>query len=472
LGRCTGKASESFKMHVERLVSAASGVSHVVDDSTVAWLSRLDDVVYGKLAGVGLVAPRMRKSLGEFLDGYLAGRSDLKPNSVIVYRHTIRTLKDYFGEGRPLRGIDEAGARAWRESLGGQGLSEATIAKRTANAKVFFSVAVKRKLIAANPFSELDSRSRANRTRQRYISREDTQKLLAAAPCADWRLIISLARYAGLRCPSEILALRWTDINWADARILVTSPKTERFEGRGSREIPLFPELVEPLQDVFEQAPEGAVFVIRRYKDAVQNLRTTLLRIVRRAGLEPWPRLFQNLRASAETDLATRYPLHVATAWIGNTARIAERHYLQIPDSLYEQASRPEAAEGGKVTCHAAQKAAHEAHFQAQQAAAIVCNTKHGNPPHGVKNGDLQNTASVCASLPKQGLETKGIEPSFPRCDRGVLPLHHVPRMCLQNSIIPHIGRHATIFAGFFPTGAASMIPPRTLRRWKNLTHC
>lgn len=24
-------------------------------------------------------------------------------------------------------------------------------------------------------------------------------------------------------------------------------------------------------------------------------------------------------------------------------------------------------------------------------------------------------------------METKGIEPSFPRCDRGVLPLHHVP---------------------------------------------
>ena len=27
-------------------------------------------------------------------------------------------------------------------------------------------------------------------------------------------------------------------------------------------------------------------------------------------------------------------------------------------------------------------------------------------------------------------LETKGIEPSFPRCDRGVLPLHHVPEHC------------------------------------------
>jgi hypothetical protein len=25
-------------------------------------------------------------------------------------------------------------------------------------------------------------------------------------------------------------------------------------------------------------------------------------------------------------------------------------------------------------------------------------------------------------------METKGIEPSFPRCDRGVLPLHYVPK--------------------------------------------
>ena len=28
-------------------------------------------------------------------------------------------------------------------------------------------------------------------------------------------------------------------------------------------------------------------------------------------------------------------------------------------------------------------------------------------------------------------METKGIEPSFPRCDRGVLPLHHVPEIIL-----------------------------------------
>jgi len=49
--------------------------------------------------------------------------------------------------------------------------------------------------------------------------------------------------------------------------------------------------------------------------------------------------LFQNLRATRESELAATYPLHVVTAWIGNTARIAERHYLQVPDEFFEKAS-------------------------------------------------------------------------------------------------------------------------------------
>ncbi len=33
-------------------------------------------------------------------------------------------------------------------------------------------------------------------------------------------------------------------------------------------------------------------------------------------------------------------------------------------------------------------------------------------------------------------METKGIEPSFPRCDRGVLPLHYVPKKAVFESFI------------------------------------
>ncbi len=45
--------------------------------------------------------------------------------------------------------------------------------------------------------------------------------------------------------------------------------------------------------------------------------------------LEPWPRLLHAMRASRETELAAEYPLHVVTAWLGNTPKIALQYYLQ-----------------------------------------------------------------------------------------------------------------------------------------------
>ena len=88
----------------------------------------------------------------------------------------------------------------------------------------------------------------------------------------------------------------------------------------------------------FNIAPEGAEYVISRYRDANVNLRTHLLRILHKAGVEPWPRLFQNLRASRGTDLANTFPLHVVTAWLGNTPKVADKHYLQVTPAHFAQA--------------------------------------------------------------------------------------------------------------------------------------
>jgi len=69
------------------------------------------------------------------------------------------------------------------------------------------------------------------------------------------------------------------------------------------------------------------------------NLRTTFEKIVRRAGLEPWPRLFHALRASCETDLAREYPITTACRWIGNTVAVASRHYVQVTEEDFRRAS-------------------------------------------------------------------------------------------------------------------------------------
>ena len=45
-----------------------------------------------------------------------------------------------------------------------------------------------------------------------------------------------------------------------------------------------------------------------RLTDQTTNLRTTFMKLIARAGYEPWPRLFHNMRASCATDWAEALP--------------------------------------------------------------------------------------------------------------------------------------------------------------------
>ena len=69
--------------------------------------------------------------------------------------------------------------------------------------------------------------------------------------------------YRGGRCPSEVLRLTWDDVDWGLKRFTVTSNKTKK-QGKGSRVVPLFPELEPFLAEAFELAEEGDVYCITR----------------------------------------------------------------------------------------------------------------------------------------------------------------------------------------------------------------
>jgi len=143
-----------------------------------------------------------------------------------------------------------------------------------------------------------------------------------------------------LRPPSEPLALTWADVDWERNRLRVTSVKTACHEGHGERWIPLFPELRPHLEAAFDEAAEGAENVIVHHRDRNANLRTQLLRIVRRAGVEAWAKPFQNLRSTRETELAEKYPIHVVCKWLGNSPHVANRHYLQVTEDHFATATR------------------------------------------------------------------------------------------------------------------------------------
>jgi integrase len=113
-----------------------------------------------------------------------------------------------------------------------------------------------------------------DKSREVFISREKIERVIKSAPDCEWRLIIALARFGGLRCPSEVLSLDWRSIDWERERFTVFSRKLEHLPGGGRRLVPIFPELRPYLTEAFEAAAPGAVHVITRYRDASQNLRT------------------------------------------------------------------------------------------------------------------------------------------------------------------------------------------------------
>lgn len=406
LGDMTAKDAEQTKTRVEHILSArAAGEPFAPGLSD--WLAGIGEDLAEKLAAAGLTPPRLSSTLGAFLDGYRERRCDVKEASRTAWRTAQNRITGFFSAERNLRDITAADAEDFALHLHREEYAQATLGRTLKMAKQFFKDAVKRKLIRESPFAEIKAPGQTNRERLFNVTREMTAKLLDACPDAEWRLIVALSRYGGLRCPSEHLALGWPDVNWELNRFRVTSSKTEHHEGRAERWVPIFPELRPFLEDVFDQAQPGALHVITRYRDAKQNLRTRLLAYIRKAGLTPWPRLFQNLRATRETELAATWPAHVVCEWIGNSERIAAKHYLHLTEDDWT-------------------RAASSALQNALQRPATPSDTeRHGNPsdetePVGVCISTLLDvagrgpTSEGRKSFASKGLGTEGLEdPAF-----------------------------------------------------------
>ena len=126
--------------------------------------------------------------------------------------------------------------------------------------------------------------SQVNASRAFFVTKDVTKQIIDECPDAEWRLIVALARYGGLRTPSETFALTWNDVDWEQNRIRVRSPQTAHHPGRESRVIPLSPELRPYLEEVYDQADPG-LYVISKHRLGSLNLRTQLQRIMDRAGV-------------------------------------------------------------------------------------------------------------------------------------------------------------------------------------------
>lgn len=103
--------------------------------------------------------------------------------------------------------------------------------------------------------------------------------------------------------------------------------------------MPIFPETLPYLQQQFEDAEPKAQLVIDYPNRTETAFGNTIRRYIQRAQVKPWPKLTQNLRSSLETELVERFPIHVVTEWLGNSPRIAAKHYLQVTEDHFRTAT-------------------------------------------------------------------------------------------------------------------------------------
>jgi integrase len=398
LGKVSQRTAEAIKVKVEALVGAST-TGHV-DAETTRWISALNQQLVDRLARVGLIEERESATLQAWIDRYIANRRDVKPGTRRKYDTTRDYLIEFFGAGRCLRSITQGDADEWRLDLmqrkvakgteQERDIAENTVRKHIAVAKVFFNGAERKRLIPSNPFEDQKATIQPNPSRFYFVSRREIDLILNQCPDAEWRLIVALGRYGGLRCPSEHLALRWGDIDFERGRIHFRSPKTEHHPGGESRVIPLFPELIKPLQDVFDLAEPGTEYVITRHRDTNVNLRTQFCRIIERAGLKVWPRIFQNLRSTRQTELSESFPSHVVCDWLGNSEQVAVKHYLQVTDDHFSKA---------------VQNPVQHLHET----------PRSGSQPQLSQDGEMQGihySANSCDSVHKSKVAEAGLEPA------------------------------------------------------------
>jgi integrase len=348
LGKATPRQAKDFRDRVERLLFAKLA-RQTVDQDTARWLGELALAFHSKLIACGLVDGHRIDTVGgllkDFESSLSVGKSTLQNITVV-----LNNIREHFGKDCRLTTITSADAnvfRGWLKVHGGQyggPLASATVSRRTRRAKQVFKHAVQRGWLPLNPFEGQRRWNEVNRGKDFFVSREIIGSILNEVRNLEFRAIIVLARFGGLRCPSEILPLEWTAVNWDRQTLAVYAPKTDTH-----RVVPLFPELDEALSPLFEAAADGATKLFPRHQITGSGLDKTLERACKRAGVPFWQKPWNNMRGTRVTELQDEYPIKVAADWLGHSPVTALKHYAQVVKEHHARAVASEAREKVKL---------------------------------------------------------------------------------------------------------------------------
>lgn len=187
--------------------------------------------------------------------------------------------------------------------------------------------------------------------------------------------------------------------------MLIRSPKTEHNPGGASRVTPLFYELRPFLAACRDEADPATVYVVSEHRLGSHNLGTQLERIMEAAKVKPWPKLFQNMRSTRQTELVNAgCPEHEVCKWMGNSEKIARKHYLQHGGEHFQRVTQ------APSTPERAQNRAHFSDGKTGQLRAAIDSAVASVDSTG---GYTPSSALPCSSVHLFHVPPRGVEPRF-----------------------------------------------------------
>ena len=362
LGAISGKQAAEIDRHVAHLVSAKQ-YNTTIEESTQAWLKSLtNEKLLADMVKFGLCAAIENPTVDAFVTQFIKRKkATAKPGTVFLCEQVAADLRLRFKDKR-VSEVTQSDAKAfWHWLITGdetrKKLADNTARRRLGRVREIFNDAIEHEIITRNPFMLKSLPVSVGAAKKEYVPTETLTAILehlgADGERTEWKLLFAFGRFVGCRMPSEIRKLTWADVNWERNTIRLQSPKTES-RGKAERLVPIFPEIAALLEQQFNETSGRQAELVFPKLGKHSNSAVTAAKIVEKAGFVVWPKFWNSLRASCETDLMDRYGLRKACAWIGNSPAIAMKHYALLRKADFSDVG----TEGGAAQRAAASVAA------------------------------------------------------------------------------------------------------------------
>lgn len=323
------RIAEDVKWIVEKCASSLSTDTQL-DGSAIAWIQSAPNDIKKRLVAAGLISLKRRPTIKELVDEYLSEiKSGLK---VSTFSAKLNRLNKFLNKIIPDRYADEIKREDYElvfDEIESE-FCQATRASVIKDVSACLNWATKKGYFQESPIQGIKRGSFKNAEREAYIDLKDYEKILAKCRTQDERAALSFYRIGGLRS-GEALLVRWSDVNFEEGRLRITSPKTEKV-GKGSRLIPLFPELAKELQSI---SKDGEFVLPSRERTFYYQ---AIKRAIKEAGLDLYPRLLQNLRASRAIEINKQFGWVAENEWLGHNREVARKHYLHTTREDFDKA--------------------------------------------------------------------------------------------------------------------------------------